>query len=143
MVRGVKHDRNSGSKNTKSACGALPSCILVIEDDPLVVQVIEDILDSIGFEVITAQTASQAVSLYRDNCSATSCIILDYGIPGMHVSRLLSELKEINSDVKVLLSSGYPQSFISRDVCFEGIDGFIAKPYDPQHLVTELNKIIA
>ena len=116
--------------------------ILVVEDDFNVVELIRDIVALLGFEVIVAENAEQALDKFEQCSDSALCVILDYGIPGMDASRLLSRLREIDAKVKVLLSSGYSRSFIAKEFPLESVDGFIPKPYEPQLLVEALNKVV-
>lgn len=116
---------------------------LVIEDDEAVVELLQSVLVAAGFDVIAAENAVDGLSLYRRYSNSTLCVILDYGIPGMHAARLLQRFREIDEGVKVILSSGYPQQFIREDFPLDRIAGFIPKPYMPQTLLGELSKLSA
>ncbi len=126
-----------------SSNGKIPRRVLVIEDDEAVVELLQNVLVAAGFDVIAAENAVDGLSLYKRYCSSTLCVILDYGIPGMHAARLLQRFHEIDEDVKVILSSGYPQQFIREDFPLDRIVGFIPKPYMPQTLLGELSKLSA
>ncbi len=121
----------------------LSSRILVVEDDPSVVDLIRDIVGLLGYETVVAENADEAISEFRNHCESAACVILDYGIPGMDASRLLSRLKEIDSGVKVLLSSGYSRSFIAKDFPMDSVAAFIPKPYEPQLLVEALSRVVS
>ena len=56
----------------------------------------------------------------------------------MHAAPLLERMQDIQANVKVSLSSEYPQTFINADFPLETLSGFLAKPYDPQVLISEL-----
>jgi two-component system, cell cycle sensor histidine kinase and response regulator CckA len=116
--------------------------ILVIEDDRSIVELIREIVSLLGFGVIAAENADEAITEFEECSDSAACVILDYGIPGMDASRLLSRLREINSSVKVVLSSGYSQSFIAREFPLDTVAAFIAKPYEPQILVDALTKVV-
>ncbi len=115
--------------------------VLVVEDDPIILDLLQDVLVSAGFKVLIAKNAPDGLDLYRQHVRSTFCIILDYGIPGMHATRLLERLQEVDPNVKVILSSGYPQQFIREDFPVEKLAGFMAKPYDPQVLISELRRL--
>lgn len=117
--------------------------VLIVEDDPLVVSVIAEILSSMGYRVLTASSGVEALELYRQYTEQIGCILLDYGIPDMHATRLFAKLRGIRSDAKIILSSGYPLSVIRRDFPIEEISGFIPKPYDPLLLREEITKLAA
>lgn len=128
----------SSASGEAKISGVCTKGILVVEDDPLVTEVITDIISSMGVPVTTAQDGVEAVSILEHCAEDFFCIILDFDIPGLHSTRVYSRLKQINNDIKVLLSSGYPESHIGSDFPLSEIDGFIAKPYDPADLMTRL-----
>ncbi|MFN8389508.1 MAG: response regulator [Bdellovibrionota bacterium] len=115
--------------------------VLVVEDDPIILELLQDVLSNAGFKVLIAKNASDGLALFQNYADSTFCVILDYGIPGMHASRLLERFVEVDGDVRVILSSGYPQNFIGEDFPLERIAGFMAKPYDPQILISELARL--
>jgi CheY-like chemotaxis protein len=115
--------------------------VLVVEDDPVILELLQDVLSNGGFRVLIAKNAADGLALFRSHAETTVCVILDYGIPGMHASRLLERFLEVDQEVKVILSSGYPQNFIGEDFPLDKIAGFMAKPYDPQVLISELENL--
>jgi len=115
--------------------------VLVVEDDPIILDLLQDVLVSAGFKVLIAKNAPDGLELFREFSISTFCVILDYGIPGMHATRLLERFQEIDPEVKVILSSGYPQQFIREDFPVDKLAGFMAKPYDPQVLISELRRL--
>ena len=119
------------------------SHVLVVEDDPVILELLQDAISNTGCKVLIAKNAADGLALYQHYVDSTYCVILDYGIPGMHASRLLDRFMEIDPEVKVILSSGYPQNFIGEDFPLDKIAGFMAKPYDPQVLLSELARIRA
>lgn len=117
-------------------------CVLLVEDDPLVVEVLSEIVGSLGFEVLTAGDGAQAIDLLDRAKDKIACVILDYEIPDMHCSQVLRCLRRLSSDVRVLLSSGYPEFSLDLPSSPDKVDGFIQKPYDPRLLASKLNSII-
>lgn len=136
----------SGSESSEAVCRrdrkTIGKHVLVIEDDRVIVELIQDIVSSLGFGVVVAENAAEALTEFEDCSKSAVCVILDYGIPGMDASRLLSRMKEIDSNVKVLLSSGYSRSFISKDFPLDSVSAFIPKPYEPRLLVEALMRVV-
>lgn len=116
--------------------------VLVVEDDPAVRQVIEEIISTLGLYSINANSASEALASFERYAADTVCVFLDYGVPGMHALQLLTRFKELRADIPVILSSGYPESYISNDIPSVWIDGFIAKPFDSQTLIGTLKRVM-
>lgn len=121
--------------------GRSSQTILIVEDDPVVNEFLQEVLSSFGFQVLIAMDGEQGLSLFEAEKDEISCVILDFGLPGMHASRVLSRMREIKTQVKILLSSGYASSDISADISFDTVDGFIPKPYNSSFLLQELERV--
>ena len=67
---------------------------------------------------------------------------MDMIMPGMSGSETFDRLKEINSDVKILLSSGYSVDGQATKILRRGCDGFIQKPFNMNQLAEKIQKII-
>lgn len=116
--------------------------ILVVEDDFIVTEIISEALCKFfNCEVLTASSGYDALELFRIHADQTYCIILDYGIPDMHASRILKQLREMSALPKVILSSGYPESIVLNDFPTEMIDTFIPKPFSPMKLISIIENL--
>jgi PAS domain S-box-containing protein len=85
------------------------STVLVIDDEQIAVELIEDILSEFDIRVIGAVDPMDGIDYYRANVRNISLVVLDYSMPVMDGKEVFHELKRINPDVKVLLSSGYSE----------------------------------
>lgn len=121
--------------------GTSSQTILIVEDDPVVNEFLQEVLSSFGFQVLIAMDGEQGLSLFEAEKEGIFCVILDFGLPGMHASRVLSRMREINTQVKILLSSGYAPSDINEDISLDSVDGFIPKPYNSSFLLRELERV--
>ena len=115
--------------------------VIVIDDDILVGDVIEGMLSSIGLQVLSAQNHDGALNLIMRFGSATACAIIDYSMPDMHITQLLERIRRIQPEIKVILSSGYPSEEVFADVSEDDFDGFLAKPFLPDRLIAELQRL--
>ncbi len=116
--------------------------VLLIEDDPVIIDYIREMLSEVGFHVIVAHNGEEAVALFSRFYLTIRCVILDFDLHGMHPARALSKLQEIDRDVKVLLSSGYPLNHVKREFPLERVKSFILKPFDSYHFISELEKLL-
>lgn len=115
--------------------------ILLIEDDVMILEILHEVLTQADYTVLFARNAEDGLELFSQNRKNIFCVILDYEIPGMHASRLLEKISEIDSDVKIVISSGYAQNIISEETSSANISCFLAKPYDPMSLLNELKRL--
>ena len=99
--------------------------VLLVDDETMVLNVASDMMRTMGYTVITASDGSTAVNLYRENHQRIDLVMLDMVMPDMSGSDGLDEIKKINPQAKVLLSSGYSLNGQASRIMERGCDGFI------------------
>lgn len=104
--------------------------ILLVDDEETVLDVGAMMLEHLGFEILKARKGKEAVNLFIENKDTIDLVVLDMVMPGMGGGQVYDTLKEIDPDVKVLLSSGYSLEGQAREIMDRGCDGFIQKPFD-------------
>lgn len=108
--------------------------ILLVDDQEPVRDVARDMLEALGYEVITASDGLEGVTRYRGMWRQIDLVVLDMVMPGMSGGDCYRRMKEINPDVRVVLSSGYSMEGAVQNVMSEGILAFIQKPYRMEEL---------
>jgi CheY-like chemotaxis protein len=116
--------------------------ILLVDDEDMVLDVGEEMLKALGYKVLLAKSGKEAVELYRKNKDKIDMVLLDMVMPEMGGGETYDKLKEINPDIKVLLSSGYSIDGQATEIIKRGCDGFIQKPFDVQGLSQRIRKIL-
>ncbi len=116
--------------------------ILMIEDDPAIQKTCGRILDVLGYDVIVAEDGERGVELFRERHEDITAIILDMVMPRRSGKETFIDLKKIDPNVKVLVSSGFRNDARIDDVLRMGAGGFLQKPYTINQLAEELAKII-
>ncbi len=123
--------------------------ILFVDDEEMILDVSRRMLERMGYEVLTAQGGKEALELIerasRDGHSGVPrphLVILDLIMPGMSGSETFARLREVSSDIKILLSSGYSLSAEARKLMKQGCDGFIQKPFNMKALSTKIREIL-
>ena len=113
--------------------------ILVIEDTPLVLQVVREILERAGFCVLTASNSTEAIRI-EDNFHDTIHLLLsDVMMPDMSGPVIAKILKKHRPEMRVMLMSGYP----GGDMLFLNHGWhFIEKPFLPAQLVARVNEVL-
>ena len=84
----------------------------------------------------------EALAIYKKNQDKIDIIILDMIMPDMGGGEVFDRLKEINPDIKVLLSSGYSIDGQATEILKRGCDGFIQKPFKITDLSQKLREIL-
>jgi len=112
--------------------------ILVIDDEPMVCTLVQDILKRHGYTGLIAQEGEEAVDIYRQQSAEIAAVILDMVMPGDTGREVFNKLRMINPGVKVIVASGYNKDRDADDLMEQGAAAFIQKPYR----INELMKII-
>jgi len=112
--------------------------ILLVDDEEMVLDVTKEILEKMGYQVLTARSGREAVELYKRDLPPIDLVILDMIMPDMGGETTFTTLKAIHPDVKVLLSSGYSAEGLASRMLANGCRGFVQKPF----LLQELSKKI-
>ncbi len=116
--------------------------ILLVDDDPLIVDVGQAMLRALGYDLLTADGGKSAISVYRDHRERISLVILDMIMPDMGGGRTYDRLKAINPGIQVLLASGYSIDGQATEILERGCNGFIQKPFDLQLLSEKVRNIL-
>jgi len=107
--------------------------ILLVNDEDMIVDVGEEILQTLN-KVLIVTGGKEAIELYRENKDKIDMVLLDVIMPGMGGGETYDRMKEINPDIKVLLSSGYSIDGQATEILRRGCDGFIQKPFNTKEL---------
>lgn len=108
--------------------------ILVVDDEEVVRTLLNDMLGSMGYEVVVASGGREAVEYYRRFSREVDLVILDMVMPEMGGRECFRALKEINPDVRAVLSTGYGRDGAAQEILDEGMVGFAQKPYRANQL---------
>jgi PAS domain S-box-containing protein len=106
-----------------------PATILVVDDEELVRQVAQTMLENLGYGVRTARDGQEAVALYRESYGQIDLVVLDMIMPRMGGRETFLLLKEINPEVRAILSTGCSMDETTQRILDEGMLGFAQKPY--------------
>jgi len=116
--------------------------ILLVDDEEMIIDVGARILQKLGYEVLTARHGKEAIEVYQQNRQKVAMVILDMIMPEMGGGETYDRLKEMDPNVKVLLSSGYSLNGQATKILKRGCDGFIQKPFSIRGLSEKLGQII-
>jgi len=113
--------------------------ILVVEDEPLVGEMLAERLRRLGYRVDLALDGIQALELFRREWREIDLVILDLVMPRMSGRETFQKLREVDPAVRVLLSSGYSVDGEAQRILEQGALGFLQKPYQTM----ELSRVLA
>jgi len=104
--------------------------------------VAEAFLRKLGFEVLAARGGAQALEVYSAHADEIDLVILDMTMKDTGGSETYDKMKEIDPNVKVLLSSGYTVEGQPTEILERGCNGFIQKPFTIGELSRVINEIL-
>jgi PAS domain S-box-containing protein len=116
--------------------------LLLVEDEEMLRELVRNILQAKGYNVLTASDGEGAIRLYAERKNEIAIVISDIGLPKQSGGDLLSRLKEINSAVNVILASGYIEPEEKHRLLESGAIKFIQKPYVPQQILKQVREIL-
>ena len=116
--------------------------ILLVDDEELILEVGKGILDKLGYRTLIAGSGEEAIAKYGEHKNAITLVILDMIMPEMNGGETYDRLKEMNPEIKILLSSGYSLDGAARDILKGSSDGFIQKPFDVKILSRKINQVL-
>jgi len=116
--------------------------VLFVDDEDMIIDVGQDILKLLGHGVLPARGGEEAIEVYKRNHDKIDMVILDMIMPDMGGGETYDRLKEINPDIKVLLSSGYSIDGQATEILERGCDGFIQKPFSIMDLSQKIREIL-
>ena len=104
--------------------------VLIVEDDPEVLQVAVETLKALGYNVVTASDGPSALNRLQRNARQIDVLFTDVVMPkGMSGIELARQARELRPDLHILLASGYPTSALSADHGLTDEFTFLSKPY--------------
>ncbi len=119
--------------------------ILVIDDNTDIRDLCVDMLTPLGYTVLTAESGSEGINIFRSRKDNISLVILDMIMPKMEGSEVFQALKTIKSDVKIILCSGYSSNgFAGIDKLLKsGANKFIQKPFTRHSIAHAIKKALS
>ncbi|MBW2343858.1 MAG: response regulator [Deltaproteobacteria bacterium] len=116
--------------------------VLFVDDEEMIIDVGTKMVEAFGYEVLTARDGKEAIEIYKVKRDRIDMVILDMIMPGLGGGETYDRLKEINPDIKVLLSSGYSIDGQANEILERGCDGFIQKPFNMNQLSRKIREIL-
>ena len=102
--------------------------VILVDDEETVRGIGSEMLKELGFNVLTANDGREAIEVYK-TITDISFIILDLTMPHVDGEQCFRELRMMNPEVKVIMSSGFSEVEVTEKFVGKGLAGFIQKPY--------------
>src|SRR5438876_1051463 len=106
------------------------------------VELASKMLTDEGYRVILARDGFEALKIYQQVGNQIGLVILDFFLPVMDGDAVFDELRALNRDVVVVLSSGFAEQSKLGAMLAQGLKGFIPKPYTAEKLLEQVRSTI-
>jgi PAS domain S-box-containing protein len=116
--------------------------ILLVDDEQSIAEVTKEILESLGYRVITGGSGQEAIAIFMEKGKEIDLVILDMIMPGMGGGKAFVALREIDPGVKVILASGYSVDGEARQILDKGCNGFIQKPFRVAEISKKVREVL-
>ena len=116
--------------------------VLLVDDEDNIIEVATEMLQRLGYNVLVARGGSEAVEIVKQDRQKIDLMILDMIMPGLSGEKTFDLIKEVHTDIKVLLSSGYSLNSDAEEILDRGCNGFIQKPYTMNELSEKITTVL-
>jgi putative two-component system response regulator len=112
--------------------------LLVVDDDPYILESISSLLQEFGYAVYTSQNADDAMKMVRE--INFDLVLTDIKMPQVTGIELLQRIRAHNPQIPVILMTAFAELDVAVDAIKKGAFDFITKPYNPDYLLHALEK---
>ena len=121
-------------------CGS--GTVLIADDEETVCTVGKQMLERLGFSVLTAPDGREALKVFREHADEFVCVLLDLTMPHMDGEEAFRAMRRLHPGVRVILCSGYNERDATQRFAGKGLAGFIQKPYNMTTLREKLTEVL-
>jgi PAS domain S-box-containing protein len=116
--------------------------ILLVEDEPLLLDLLKLVLEEKGYRVATAVDGLQALEVYHKNIDTIDLVLSDMGLPKLGGWETFQRMRDINPNVKVILASGFVHPELKAEMINQGAKDFVQKPYVPSKILRRIREVL-
>ena len=109
-----------------------PNRLLIVDNEPEVLEILEEVLAGEGVEVVVEQRPSRALERLREG--AFTALITDLNMPEVHGLRLLEQALEAQPTLRTMVLTGYPSADSAARCRALGVVDYVRKPFDFEEL---------
>jgi CheY-like chemotaxis protein len=117
--------------------------LLVVDDEPRVLDLVARALGRSGYNVLTAKDGPAAIELFRQHSDDVCGVVIDWTMPGMSGEEVLTALRRKNRNLPALFISGYAASEMAPGLPDEGRSAFLQKPFSIEVLRQTVESLLS
>lgn len=116
--------------------------ILLVEDEPAILELAQIILETLGYKVLTADNPVKGLQLARRQTQKIDVLITDVVMPDMNGKELSKKVRKLFPDLRIIFMSGYTSDIIAHRGVFEEGVNFISKPFSMSSLAVKVREVL-
>ncbi len=116
---------------------------MIVDDEEVHRTLLVNILKERGYTTIEAYDGIDGLKKYSEHKDKISLVILDMSMPNMSGNIAFKKLRVMNSDIKVLVNSGYSMDDNIQTILDHGKTDFIQKPFKPRQLLLKIRSLLS
>jgi PAS domain S-box-containing protein len=116
--------------------------ILLVEDEPAVLDLMRRTLESYGYTVLHASTPDRAIKSLQDHGARVDLLLTDVVMPVMNGRELAAQLRRLDPGLRVLYMSGYSSDVVAERGLLPADVSLITKPFSPTALAARVREIL-
>src|SRR5213595_3997761 len=117
--------------------------ILVVDDEPMALELLHGVLTEAGYEVSVAQSGFECLDLFRRDAHAYDLILTDLSMPLMDGEETFHRLRQMSPTANVVLMAGFVDSARLEKMMNNGLSGFVGKPFAPVEILAVVTSVIS
>ncbi|RJP62055.1 MAG: response regulator [Candidatus Auribacter fodinae] len=134
--------KETARANTSEGIVSGSGTILIVDDEKFVREVACEMLQYIGYTVVSFSNAKEALEYYQEHADEIDLVLLDMVMPEINGKDCFDAMKKINPGVKAILSTGYGKDGKAQEILNNGASGYVQKPYMINQLSEEVARVI-
>ena len=119
-----------------------PALILVVEDEPTMLRLIQEALEDTGHKVVTATNGAAGLKAFQGKKDDIKLVITDLMMPKLNGVEMARMIRKESASVPILFISGYADDLVFEDEVMRGPTMFMPKPFRQDTLVDEVAAIL-
>ncbi|CAN5584998.1 hypothetical protein BH18VER1_BH18VER1_03330 [soil metagenome] len=116
--------------------------ILLVDDETEISELASAMLADEGYKVVLARDGFEALRIYQEIGQHIGLVVLDFFLPVMDGDAVFDELRALNPNINVVLSSGFAEQSKIGAMLAQGLRGFIPKPYTREKLLEQVRSTL-
>lgn len=116
----------------------MTNTVLIVENEPFVLDAMEEILATGGFRSICVRDGNRGVDTYKQRSGEIDVVILDMNLPGMAGPEVYQVMQRVNPNVKVIVSSGYDEQDVVERFGEPRPTSILKKPFNAKMLLDQV-----